>query len=225
MNNRVRLNTKLITTLSDVLFIATPELIKTASIPSSTWYRILADTDLITIQHLLALSNSLHVPVRRFFSRGSADIIGKREYYIVENFKTCYYDDMALSHIIGDSNDLTWKKAAEATGISYYNLRKSLTAERRTPVNRFLLACEALGIDPFRILIDPNKEGRGKKPAERSTGEVKELRSKIDSLTTRVDELTEKYQRLLDAHNFLVRRINNQLGGTTRKASEPDGED
>ena len=216
----IRLNEKLISSLSTVLFIPAAELIVATSIANSTWYRIMQTPVVISIQQLLSIANSLHIPVRRFFSMGKTDVIGRREDYIADSYKPCHYDGAALQRIVDEHPDATWKKAAKATGMNYTRLRESLTGETRTPVVRFLNVCRAFDIDPFTILTDPNpepkKNRRNTSGAAASTttdsdalrAEVAALRDDVHALSLTVDELTAKYKTLLADHEKLARRVN-----------------
>ena len=198
--NSVRLNIKLITTLDSVLFISSNRLMTASTIAKPTWYRIMKEPGNITIQQLLLIANNLHIPVKKFFSTGKADIIGKREDYITEDYKQCYYDSEKLHDIVSNNNDVTWKMAAETTGITWQNLRNSLLAERRTPVGRFISVCETFKIDPFTILVDPNKENRHKAV---SAAEMTTLRRKMAEMSVAVGDLTEKYKSLLERQSRL----------------------
>ena len=216
MSTPFRLNTKLITSLSNVLFMPPGDIMAATTIPSSTWYRIMSAPESITIQQLLLISNGLHIPVRRLFSTGRTDIIGRKEDYIAEPYKECYYDSEAFQDIVNTSNEATWKMASEFTGVTRYRLRNSILSITRTPVQRFLAVCTAFDVEPFTILADPNPELKHK---ERKQGgisndfvsELSELRSQITNLSKAVDNLTSKYKDLLDAHKFLLKRINDHL--------------
>ncbi|MCK8622542.1 hypothetical protein [Prevotella sp. E13-27] len=113
---------------------------------------------IITVQQLLTIANGLHIPVRHFFSTGCDNIISHRDYYIKEPYLPCHYDANALQEIVSKRPDITWQKAADATGVTRDNLRKSLLGDSRTPITRFLAACNALDVDPFAIIVDPNME-------------------------------------------------------------------
>ena len=158
MKENIHLNTKLVTSLGSVLHMSTPMMIEATLFYRSTWYRIMEKPETITVQQLLTIANGLHIPVRHFFSTGSDNIIGHRDYYIKEPYLPCRYDANALQEIVSKRPDITWQKAADATGITRDNLRKSLLGDSRTPITRFLAACNALDVDPFAILIDPNME-------------------------------------------------------------------
>ena len=154
--DKIGLNTGLIISLKNVLFMSTPKIREAVSISSTTWYEIMNAPENITIQKLLAIANGLHIPVRRFFSLGKNNEIGRRDDYIVDNYQPCYYNAERLKSVVSSRPDITWQKAAKATGISYYNLQKSLLAETRLPVARLLTVCEAFELDPFDVIIDPN---------------------------------------------------------------------
>lgn len=216
--NAIRLNTKLIKSLSDVLFMTATDMMDAAHIPCTTWYAIRKKPEDITIQYLLAIANGLHIPVRRFFSTEKETFIGKRDDYITEPYRECSYNADALQKMVNNRADITWKKASVATGITYDNLRKSLLAERKTPVTRFLTACEAFGIDPFTILIDPNLEAKREKRAavrfaspagnrESIRADIDGLSKQVADLTASVRELTQKYEALLKSHEALSRRV------------------
>ena len=213
MKPSIRLNTKLIITLSRVLFLSPTEIMQATSIASSTWYRIMAAPAAITIQQLLSFANGLHIPVRRFFSEGRADIIGRKEDYIVEPYKECSYDSQALQEFVNSRPDATWKLAAEATGLTRSRLRDSLLAVTRTPVTRFLVVCDTFGIEPFMVLIDPNKGAKVKTkadtPGQQSSmhAEIQELRKQVAELSGTIADLTQKYDSLFRAQNMLARRI------------------
>lgn len=211
------LNTKLISSLSTVLYIPSSELIKATGISTTTWYHIMQVPALITIQQLLGIANGLHIPVRRFFTFGSTDIIGRRDDYITDNYMKCFYDAAVLQSIVDNRRDATWQKAAAATGMAYTNLRKSLLAIRRTPVTRFLTVCEAFNIDPFSVLIDPNNEAGEKRQTSTQQRrsmqkDIEALHRKFDELSNTVSDLQEKYVNLLRAHNQLLHRINVNIG-------------
>ena len=223
MNKETRLNTKLLSTLHDVLHIQAVDLRKTVGIAKSTWYDIMARPDGITVQYLLLIANGLHIPVRRFFSFGRTDIIGKREDYVTEPYTDCYYTGETLRKAINERQDATWKRAGEIAGMGYIHIQKSLSSETRTPVVRFLAVCEAFDIDPFTILVDPNPEpskGRKRKDCADPAvlAEIAVLREDIGRLSGTIADITEKYadlqqryDNLLDAHNLLLERFNKHI--------------
>ena len=109
-------------------------------------------------------------------------------------------------------------KAKAVKGVQDANvnsLRKSLLAVTKTPVDRFLVACEAFGIDPFTILIDPNHTDETKRKGRTSmrstdppqSGDIATLNRKIDVLKADIDDLKKKYESLLSAHEALARRV------------------
>lgn len=213
----VRLNKKLITSLGDVLFMHAADLIAASSIPTATWYYLMQHIEGITIQQLLSISNGLKIPVRRFFSEGKTDVVGKRDDYVAEDYIMCYYDAVVLQHVVDTRTDATWQKAAKATGMTYDNLKKSTLAVRRLPVDRFLTVCKAFGVDPFTVLIDPNPDARrkGSRPSALRAGEgdalradIAGLRESIRSLRETVNDLHKRYEELLKAHDDLARRVN-----------------
>ena len=216
--NAIRLNTNLIKSLSDVLFMTASEMMDAAHIPCTTWYAIRKKPEDITIQYLLAIANGLHIPVRRFFSTEKETFIGKRDDYITEPYLECSYNADALQEMVSSHADITWKKASDATGITYDNLRKSLLGDRKTPVDRFLLACKAFKIDPFTILTDPNPEAKKRKatvpvasPAcsdEALRADVKELTQQLAGLNAAVTDISKKYEELLKRHTALLERHN-----------------
>lgn len=207
----IQLNNKLISSLGDVLGMPTSEMIAATVTNRSTWYRIMHQPEVITVQQLLAISNGLHIPVRRFFSSGKADFIGKKSDYVTDPYLPCHYEAETLQEFVSTRPSATWKHAAKVTGMSRDNLRNSLLAIRRTPVTRFLAVCNAFEVDPFSILSDPNpqqtrQKGRNKDDELRT--EISSLRKEILTLTSAVDELTKKYETLLADHNDLAKRVN-----------------
>lgn len=218
--NTVRLNTKLIASIGEAKFLSVGELIEATIKNKSTWYRILESPEKITLQQLLAIANGLHIPVRRFFLTDGKDVTVKRcEDYIVDDYKPCDYDGDALREIVKNRRDATWQKAVDATGITRDNLKNSLLAVRRTPVTRFLVACQALKIDPFSILLDPNPEPKpkGRRPSSAAGdtalhAEVKLLRRDYEQLNKTVEDLKGKYENLIRDYEQLARRLQVNIG-------------
>jgi len=209
--NIIRLNTKFISTMGSILMMPASEMIAAANIATSTWYCIMQKPDEITVQHILALANGLHIPVRRFFSTGRTDIIGRREDYISASYQPCRYDAGTLQRLINSHSGVTWQKAAETVGMTPSRLRNSLLGETRTPVIRFLSVCAVFDIDPFSILIDPNPEPRksGRHTARHTTAneEIAAIREEVSSLRKQIADLTSKYSDLLKAHERLAKRV------------------
>lgn len=219
-----RLNTKLLSTLTGVLFMQAADLRNAVGIAKSTWYDIMRKPDEITVQYLLSIANGLHIPVRRFFSTGRTETAVKREDLIAEPYADCYYAGDALRDMINRRQDATWKRAGEIAGMAYQSIQKSLSSETRTPVVRFLAVCEAFGIDPFTILVDPNPEPSkdGKRKGGRADSamlteiaglrkDIGRLNGIIDEMTGKYRELLEKYNGLFDAHKALLDRFNSHL--------------
>lgn len=217
MMNKIRLNARLVSSLNTVLFKTAAELMEAAGIASTTWYKVMKEPNAITVQQLLAISNALKIPVRRFFSSGSSDIVGHHDDYVVDNCLPCSYDADSLRAFVESNNRVTWQMAAEATCTTPSHLRNSMLLETRLPVPRFLTACEAFGIDPFSILIDPNPQtsSKGRKPDIGAFGvEMAALRADLASIRAEVEKingtvmgLQTKCNELLSAYDALARRI------------------
>ena len=225
--NDIRLNTRLLTSLSSVLYMPPAEIMGAARIANSTWYHLMERPEGISVQQLLALANSLHIPVRRFFSSGKTDIIGRRDDYITDPYTPCLYDEKVLGDLVATRTAATWKRAAEVTGMSRSRLRDSLLAVTRTPVVRFLAVCEAFSIDPFEILVDPNPEAGRKKRTQATADvarEMADLKSQVSRLADAVEEMADKYKVLLERHNRLERAVVGQPGPEGIMASEPEAE-
>ena len=154
----VKLNIKLVGTLSSVLYIPAGEILASTGITTGTFYRIKNNPEILTIQQLLSIANGLHVPVRHFFYTGNTYVIGHRDDYITEPYLECSYDSERLQEFVSNTDSATWKHASEILGITRDNLRNSLLGARRTPVMRFLQVCAIFGINPFTILVDPNPD-------------------------------------------------------------------
>ena len=212
----IRINQKFISNLGTVLFMPLPDMIAATFKNHSTWYRVVKNPAGITIQQLLTLANGLHIPVSRFFSTGSTDIIGQRSDYITDPYTPCFYDASTLRRLMETHQDATWKKASDATGVTRDNLRNSLMGETRTPVARFLSVCQVFDINPFAILIDPNpsvkhnKRDTSTKRSDRNEGlrsEMNALREDVHRLAAIVEDLTAKYEALLKSHEALANRF------------------
>jgi hypothetical protein len=191
------------------------DMMAAASIATTTWYAIMQKPEGITVQQLLAIANGLHIPVRRFFSFGRMDYIGRRADYITEPYQSCRYDAEALQEIVSTQPSATWKQAAEAAGMAPSRLRDSLLALTRTPVERFLVVCDVFSIDPFTILIDPNPDPRHTAPKKNTEDnsfdslreEIKTLHEDMKSLSQLVSSLADKYKVLYDKHQALSNRF------------------
>ena len=218
MDNYYRLNSKLITNLSGVLSKPASEMIKAVDMPSSTWYHIMKHPQNISIQQLLQIANTVHIPGRRFFYLGDTLFVDLATDYVMRRYKPCYYDEAALKAYVDDNKDTTWQGGADKIGMARSRLRDSLLAIRRTPVQRFLDVCQEFSIDPFTILIDPNPE-HNPEPNE----EITDLHQQIADLSSTVDDLLGKYRTLLDRHNRLERTVHDYLGLDTSSlmAAEP----
>lgn len=158
MNRTFRLNTPLISSLGRVLGMTNTELMEATGIMNATWYRIMGHPDQITVQQLLSIANGLCIPVFRFFSNGDTDIIGRKNDYIENPYKPCYYDGGVLPDLVNSCSTATWQDVANMLGMSRTNLRNSLLSVTRLPVERFLKACEAFEIDPFFVIVDQNPQ-------------------------------------------------------------------
>lgn len=220
----LQLNIRLITTLSSVLCMPPSEIISVTGFVTSTWYRLMKQPQAITIQQLLAIANGLHIPARRFFYyKDEPCVLGLRDEYVCLPYSECYYDDVELHRFVtSETNSATWAQAAQATGITRDNLRHSLLAMSRTPVQRFLEVCHVFGIDPFTILIDPNPEYdvKARHTMTPSTAalrtDVEVLRRDIRQLSQTVAQLSEHYQHLQAQHEALLREFHAYTDGGTR---------
>lgn len=208
--DKVKLNIQLITSLADALYVSPSVIMSASGIANSTWYRIMQQPDILTIQHLLGIANGMHIPVKRFFYTGNMLMVGHRDDYITDPYIPCRYDAEALQEFVATTDSATWLQAAKEIGVTRDNLRHSLLGERRTPVIRFLGVCNVFGISPFRFLVDPNPEssvkgGRQAKPVPPSyTGELNKLREDVNKLSDTVADLTRKYNDLLLQLNELA---------------------
>lgn len=180
---KYNLNIKLITSLSSALFMPSIKILEAVNIAKSTWYEIMKAPTSITIQQLLAIANGLHIPVRRFFSTGETKEIGNRDDYIINYYHLCLYDANALKSVVSNRPDVTWQKAAKATGMSYQNLQKSLLAETRLPVTRLLTVCKVLDIDPFDVIIDPNPLCANKREKKKNVTKSDEYDTVLANIT------------------------------------------
>ena len=213
MIENIRINTKLLTSLSEVILLPATEIIAVSDIPNTTYYNLMNNPSSITVQQLLGLANGLHIPVRRFFCTGHTDIIGRREDYLADPYLPCSYDSEALKRIVSLRRTATWRRAADAVGMTPLRLRDSLLAVRRLPVDRFLAVCGVFDEDPFSILLDPNPEPeKGRKPSRRGDVELRrqmaDLGQRVNHLVVSVDNLAEKYKALLEDQQRLLQRIN-----------------
>lgn len=156
VKHTIRLNIPLIISLGRVLGKTNTEIMEAAGIMNATWYRITRHPEQITVQQLISIANGLHIPVRRFFLYDDTDMVGSKDYYVENQYRSCYYDTKSLLHLIDKYAVSKWQDVADTLGISRSNLRNSLMLDTRLPLDRFLTACDVFGIDPFCVIIDPN---------------------------------------------------------------------
>ena len=188
--DKIHLNTELITSLKSILHMPSFKIIEAVSISCTTWYEIMNKPEKITTQKLLAIANGLHIPVRRFFSSDKSNEIGRRDDYIIDNYQPCHYDANALKSVVNNRPDITWQKAAKATGMTYYNLQKSLLAETRLPVTRLLKVCEVFELDPFNVIVDPNPPHAYKMENERTIITLREYETILSNIAAIQREMT-----------------------------------
>lgn len=244
--NEVRLNENLIKSLGSVIRMSSAEMIAKTGIPCTTWYNIMKKPAVITVQQLLAISNGLQIPVSRFFSKGKADLIDKRDDYVTEPYITCRYDDTVLYELVSRRPGASWQKAADIAGMSRTRMRNSLLAVTRTPVVRFLDACKAFDIDPFTVLVDPNPKTKRKCKAANPVStaydhallaEISTLRKDVTNLTTiaadiatkyhgleeKYEDMARKYKRLCEEHEVLLRQFSGRIEGNNIGMAADDG--
>ena len=230
----IRLNQKLIGALSSALYTPAMELIRLAGIPHSTWYNIKADPAILTVQQLLGIANGMHVPVKRFFSSGNVDVVGRRDDYVIEDYVPCRYDAEAMQRAFDERPDATWRRAAGIVGMAPSRLKGSMMSMTRTPVTRFLQICRTFDIDPFSILIDPTPEPKQRKPKaakarpdETQADGIDSLREDVRRLSRTVEEITRKYEDLICEQKALSKRLDDHIRGgrvviIADDAPEPD---
>ena len=214
--SKYTLNIELIRRLSAILFLPTSELVAATSIPTATWYKIINNSNAVTIKQVLSIANGLCIPARRLFSSSNITYIGHASEYVVHPYKECYYNPTAFQDIIKNRPDCSWKQAAKVVGMSCQRLQDSLLAITRTPINRFLIVCNVFNIDPFEILIDPNPTEKPKAnqqvvPQITQKDDVHKdiatLQQQMTLLKESISDLTLKYEKLLDDHKKLTRHI------------------
>lgn len=230
MGKMYRLNTKLLMTLNHVIGMTNSAIMEATGINNTTWYTILRNPNCITIQQLLAVANGLKIPVSRFFTTESYDMIERPDDYVTHPYISCYYDGEAFRHII-NTTPVTWTKLSELTGVTRGHARNSLLSATRLPVSRFLKVCEGFSIEPFTILIDPNPAlTKTKSKHGRTANDIKnipptnfaalhntinQLRTELENARQLIEEnrqlihdLTHQCQSLQNAQETLARRIN-----------------
>jgi len=197
--SHLHLNAMLLRTLDSVLSIPSVDMVDMAGITKHAWYSMRRNPESVTVKQLVSLSNAFHVPVRRFFSSGATDLVGCREDYVEPDFRPCSYDAGILMRYINACPGATWQKAADAVGMTRDNLRHSLLGDTRTPVVRFLASCEALDVDPFSVLIDPNPVHRpsARRVSPGASADVIVLQRRVDALQAEVDDLKAKFNALI----------------------------
>ncbi len=197
--SHLHLNAMLLRTLDSVLAIPSVDMVDMAGITKHAWYSMRRNPENVTVKQLVSLSNAFHVPVRRFFSSGATDLVGCREDYVEPDFRPCSYDAGILMRYINACPGATWQKAADAVGMTRDNLRHSLLGDTRTPVVRFLASCEALDVDPFSVLIDPNPVHcpSARRTPSSGVADIAALQRRVDALQSELDDLKTKFEALM----------------------------
>lgn len=212
---KIRLNTTLLGMLHTVLSMSSNKLGRSSGISSSSWTDLKKDFGKISIRNLLAIANGQHIPVRRFFSSEEINHIGVRSDYVVEEYQQCLYQPEQLERIINGRDGMTWSRVASIVGMSYQGLSKSMRSmSASSPVQRLLDVCEILKIDPFTILIDPNKERTDEEKLpdvaiEKEPQDIEELQKEMERLHGIVSRLTEDmhelFSRIDKVESYIVR--------------------
>ena len=155
--NTIHFNEFLLANLHLILGMPRAEVAVAARIAVTTWYRITKEPQRLTVQQLLDISNGLHIPVRHFFSdRKITGTINRKDYVVNYDYKNCYYDSDAVRKLIKESTTISWKDAADVTGIHAFRVKESLLAVYRLPVTRLINFCNAFDLNIFDYIIDPN---------------------------------------------------------------------
>ena len=234
MEKPIQLNSKLLMTLSDIIGMTNATIMQRTGLKNTTFYTIIKRPDEMSVQQLLQLANGLHIPVSRFFTAESTD---QPDEYITNPYFDCYYDGDAMRRIVKEYHVATWTDAFRLTGITRGHIRKSLTSTTRLPVTRFLSVCDGFGIDPFTILIDPNKAADDKTKRKHKTAttdaangsaakiaaipptdltalrrEVTRLRADLAVVRRDLADMHKKYTALLTDHEELSRRVQVNIG-------------
>ena len=191
-----------------------------SGISPSTCYRIERQPTNITIPQLLGLANGLQIPARRFFSTGDTDVVGRREDYITAEYIQCHYDSDAVESEIGTGASLKQRDVAKTVDRHWGRIRSTLRADTRLTVEKFLAFCNEFGLDPFNYLIDPNPTAEAKKKLSAATFAA--VNAELRALREEMARLRADYALLRDAHNALVRRMDEaDAERDTKKRSDP----
>ena len=153
----LQLNENLFKSLARALRMTYKEISSQSNISMTTLYRIIETPVKISVQQLIDLSNGLHVPVSRFFSKDNNETVGQREDYIIfDGYKECYYNKAAMQEIIDSGSISSYRDIASVVGLHPNRVKESLLAEHRLPVTRLLDFCNTLKISYTFLIVDPN---------------------------------------------------------------------
>ena len=205
MKKQIKFNEKTWKQLAKVLRKSQPEVINEVGIAQSTWYSILNRPSDISVKNLLKVSNRLHIPVRRFFSTGSTEVIGRREDYILEPYAECDYNGGRLRSIIL-SRCISWQEVARVVEMDRNRVRDSIMS-MSTPVSRLILICNTYDIDLFEVLIDPNPDIKIKKARKAPLPETAVMQREIQELCRTVEKLQQEVSTLQEEYKALAYRV------------------
>lgn len=216
----IQLNEDLFKALSQALRMTYKEISTQSGISMTTLYRIIEAPLKISVQQLIDLSNGLHVPVSRFFSRDNKESIGHREDYIkLNDYKLCYFDKSAIQRVIDSGSVSSYREIASVVGLHPNRVKESLLAEHRLPVTRLLTFCDSLKTDFFNFVVDPNSISANTKGHDKNLGNESEYAAILHDIANMQREMAS-FKFLLEDTKRDIEELNRKLDAVTCSGSD-----
>lgn len=222
--------------LSDVLDISGAEIARRCNISQPLLNRYMNNENVLPVQVLIKICNSLRMPAYFFVSENSNDIIPERERATisVSNWHPIEWDTQAVELTFGDGEGrIFWKDVAEAMDVTPQKPHNRFLLRTSFKIDAFLLTCSRLNISPFKFLIDKNREsnnvivnpnlskGKGQSKKEKDLqAQVEALNKSIRSLSSTVADLTTKYKALMVRCGKLEMQLSEYAGTSIGMAAE-----
>lgn len=211
-------NTLLVKKLSSILELSGTDIANRCGIWPATLNRYLSGRQQLPIDVLIQLCNKMRIPIYYFISINGTSIIPTREQLTItaDKFKQIRWDHEVVESTFGEHSDqIHWADVAASIGIGRKVPHEMFRLKRRFTLTRLMDICNALQLDPFQFLVDPNRMD-GKKsfvhtPAppepvviqhEDTDGakeELYNLRGKVSALESEVSALRAKLEKVLAA--------------------------
>lgn len=234
--DRWTFNSVLFSRLADVLDISITEMAKRVDIGQQTLNRYINGANELPVEVMMKMCNALRMPVYYFVSENNNYEIPNREIATIsaDQWKPIDWDCKAVEHTFGDGEGrIYWKDVAIVMGVTPQKPHDRFLLRTRFTMKDFLAVCSHFDLDPFKFLIDPNRDSpkkKGRNSADNAANnmllrDIASMREEISNITRtsndlakkfqdiakKYDDIKTKYDGLLVEHEALLKRFNSHL--------------